>query len=117
MAEENSKVSKYTNLEPNIAGALAYIVAPFSGILLYILEKEDKFVRFHAFQSIVFGIASYILWAIATSTMALLVGFVLAPVVSVVIFVFYALLMWKAYNHEMYELPILGKIVKQQMNK
>ena len=117
MTEEKSKTSKYTNLEPNIAAALSYIISPFTGIVFFIVEKDDKFVRFHAFQSILFGIASYIIWFITTSLMALLVGFVLVPLVSIAMFIFYALLMWKAYNNEMYELPVLGKIAKEQANK
>ncbi|MFC1756244.1 DUF4870 domain-containing protein [Patescibacteria group bacterium] len=117
MTEEKAKTSKYTNLEPNIAAALSYIISPFTGIVFFVVEKDDKFVRFHAFQSILFGIASYIIWFITTSLMALLVGFVLVPLVSIAMFIFYALLMWKAYNNEMYELPVLGKIAKEQANK
>jgi len=120
MAEEkseNKKVSETTKLEPNIAAALSYLIPPFTGILFWVVEKEDKFVRFHAFQSILFGVASYLLWFISASLMALLVGFVLAPLISVVLFIFYAILMWKAYNNEMYELPVLGSIAKEQTNK
>jgi len=117
MTENKPKTSKYTNLEPNIAAALAYIIAPFTGVVLFILEKDDKFVRFHAFQSILFGIASYVAWVIASSLLAILVEFVLLPIVSIAVFVYYALLMWKAYNHEMYEIPVLGKIAKEQAYK
>jgi uncharacterized membrane protein len=117
MAEKGGKTSKYTNLEPNVAGALAYIIAPFTGILFYILEKDDKFVRFHAFQSILFGVASYLIWLIASSMLVVLIGFILVPLVSIGIFIYYALLMWKAYNNEMYELPFLGKIARQQTSK
>lgn len=117
MADKKVKTSKYTNLEPNIAGALAYMITPFTGILFFILEKDDKFVRFHAFQSILFGVASYIILSIASTTMLVLIGFLLVPILTVVAFVYYALLMWKAYNNEMYELPVLGKIAKEQANK
>jgi uncharacterized membrane protein len=117
MSESKSKTSKYTNLEPNIAAALAYLVTPFSGFVFFFLEKDDKFVRFHAFQSILFGVASYIAWMIASSMITILIGFALIPIVSVAVFVLYAILMWKAYNHEMYELPFLGKIAKEQAEK
>lgn len=116
MAEE-SKTSKTTNLESNVAAALSYIIPPFTGIVFYMVEKNDKFVRFHAFQSILFGVASYILWFIATSLMFVIIGFALVPILSIVLFIFYALLMWKAYNNEEYELPIIGKIAKEQVNK
>ena len=114
---EGSKTSKYTNLEPNVAGALAYILTPFTGVAFFIMEKDDKFVRFHAFQSILFGVASYVAWVIATSLIVLIIGALLVPLVTVGIFILYALLMWKAYNNEMYELPVLGKIAKEQAGK
>ncbi len=117
MAEGAAKTSKYTNLEPNVAGALAYILTPFTGIAFYILEKDDKFVRFHAFQSILFGVASYATWVVATSLIVLLVGVLLVPIVSIVVFIYYALLMWKAFNNEMYELPVIGKIARNQVDK
>jgi uncharacterized membrane protein len=113
----DKKTSKYTSLEPNIAAALAYLITPLTGILFFILEKDDKYVRFHAFQSILFGVVSYAAWVIATSLVVLVIGVVLVPIVSVVVFVFYALLMWKAYNGESYELPVLGKIAKEQVYK
>jgi uncharacterized membrane protein len=114
MAEQKTKTSKYTNLESNIAGALAYILAPFSGIFFFLVEKDDKFVRFHAFQSILFGIVSWVAMMIASSMVVILIGALLVPIVSVVVFLYWVFLMWKAYNHEMYELPYLGKIAKEQ---
>ena len=45
-----------TKLEPNIAGLLCYLGVWITGIIFLIIEKRDKFVRFHAMQSvIVFG--------------------------------------------------------------
>ncbi len=117
MTENKKQVSKHTNLEPNIAGALSYILAPLTGVLFFILEKDDKFVRFHAFQSILFGAASYAAMVITSSMLVIFIGALLVPIVSVVIFIFYAMLMWRAYNGEIYELPVLGKIAKEQVNK
>ena len=115
--KKDDNVSKYTNLEPKVAAALAYIVTPFTGIAFFIIEKEDKFVRFHAFQSILFGIAVSVAWFIATSLIVVLIGILLAPLVSIGSLVLYLILLWKAYNGEMYELPYLGKIAKEQANK
>jgi hypothetical protein len=41
-----------TGLEPSIAGALAYLAGPFSGVLLLGVERTSHFVRFHAWQSV-----------------------------------------------------------------
>src|SRR3954463_15373000 len=46
--------SSRTGLPSNVAAALACIPL-FGGLVFYILEKEDRFVRFYAMQSIIFG--------------------------------------------------------------
>ena len=47
-----------TGMTSNIAGALCYLLTFITGILFLVLEpyKRDRFVRFHAFQSIFFGV-------------------------------------------------------------
>ncbi len=42
-----------TSLEPNVAGLLCYLAAWITGLIFILIEKENKFVRFHAMQSIV----------------------------------------------------------------
>src|SRR5436190_9240650 len=43
-----------TGLPSNVAAALACIPL-IGGLIFYILEKHDQFVRFYAMQSIIFG--------------------------------------------------------------
>ena len=44
-------------LDENVAGLLCYVLWWVSGLAIFLLETENKFVRFHAMQSIVvFGI-------------------------------------------------------------
>ncbi len=43
-----------TGLPSNVAAALACIPL-IGGIIFYVLEKRDAFVRFYAMQSIIFG--------------------------------------------------------------
>lgn len=114
---KEKKTSKYTNMEPNVAAALSYLVTPFTGIAFFVIEKEDKFVRFHAFQSILFGIAAGIAMSIASALVVLLIGIILTPLVSIASLAIYLLLMYKAYSGEMYELPYLGAIAKKQVEK
>jgi uncharacterized membrane protein len=44
-----------TGLAANVAGLLTYILGPITGVLFLVLEKENRFVRFHAMQSVVVG--------------------------------------------------------------
>ena len=41
-----------TGIQPNVAALLAYLVGFVSGLVFFLIEKENKFVRFHAMQSI-----------------------------------------------------------------
>ena len=51
-----------TSLEPNVAGLLCYLVGWITGLVFILIEKENKFVRFHAMQSIVTFGALTVLW-------------------------------------------------------
>ena len=42
-----------TGLSPNVAGLLCYVAGWITGIIFLVLEQRNKFVRFHAAQSIV----------------------------------------------------------------
>jgi len=98
-------------MEPNIAALLSYLLAFVTGIIFYALEKENKFVRFHAMQSIVVFGALFVL-----SVMLQFVAFMLWPVImllNVAGIVLWVILMVKAYQGEYFKLPIAGAIAEK----
>lgn len=101
-----------TGLEENIAGLLCYVLGWISGLVFILIERENKFVRFHAFQSIVvFGaltIASIILSLIPV------IGDVLGWLISVLAFILWIVLMVKAYQGTKYKLPWAGNFAEKQ---
>ena len=110
-----------TGLAPNVAGALAYLLGPITGVLFLILEKNSSFVRFHALQSIVFGVIWIIFW-IALSVISgvvpvlgWIVGFLISIVAGLGGLVLWLLLMYKAYQGQEWEMPIAGPIARKQM--
>src|SRR5213596_2943077 len=58
-----SAKSGSTGLPSNVAAAIACIPL-IGGIIFYILEKHDSFVRFYAMQSIIFGGAWILCWIV-----------------------------------------------------
>lgn len=112
---EEKKVE--TTIEPNIAAAFAYLVTPITGLVFFLKEKENKFVRFHAFQSILFGIVAFGCLTVAETLKIILIGYLLSPLLTAAVFVMWLFLMWKAYNHEEFEIPYLGEIAKNEINK
>jgi uncharacterized membrane protein len=116
-----------TNLgvAPNVAGLLCYVpccVGLVFAIVAAIVEKQSRFVRFHAFQSlllhgaeilflIALGIAGTVLSAV--SGFMGLILFPLQLLMLVVIVGLAILLMIKANAGEEYELPVIGKMARQ----
>ena len=110
----------------NVAGLLAYILGLITGIIFLVIEpyKNDKFVRFHAFQSIFFNVALIVFWIaymILTSILTfvsfgflgLVMGMV-ALLVSLAILAYWIFLMYKAYNNELYKIPFIGDLAAKQ---
>lgn len=102
-----------TGLSKNVAGALSYVLGPITGVLFLVLEK-DSFVRFHAMQSIVFSIVMFALNMILGVTVVLAL---LLPILWIAEFVIWLMLIYKAYQGEEWELPVVGKFARQFMGK
>ena len=93
-------------LEQNVAGLLCYVLGWVTGLVFFLMEKENKFVRFHAMQSIiVFGALTVI--SLVISALPLL-GWVVSGLLSLVALVLWILLMVKAYQNEWFKLPLAG---------
>ena len=98
-------------MEANVAALLSYLAGFITGIIFYVLEKENKFVRFHAMQSIlVFG-ALFILSVILR--MMPFIGWALMNLIWVLEVILWVLLMLKAYKGEYFKLPIVGDIAEK----
>ncbi len=110
-----------TGLAPNVAGALSYLLGPITGVLFLVLEKSSSFVRFHAMQSIVFGVLWIIFWIALTvlSNVVPVLGWIAGFLISIVAglggLVLWLLLMWKAYQGQEWELPVAGPIARKQV--
>jgi uncharacterized membrane protein len=106
-------VKTSSGLDENVAAALCYSVGWITGLLFYLTEPRNRFVRFHAAQAtVVFG-AACVAFLVCLSIPFL--GWILS------IFVFYGsaalwlLLMFKAYKGEHFRLPIAGVIAEQRI--
>ena len=103
-----------TGLEANVAGLLCYVLGWITGLVFILIEKENKFVRFHAMQSIiVFGaitVASIIFNLIP------FIGVFLGVLLSILALVLWIILMVKAYQGDKYKLPWAGELAEKQVS-
>ncbi|MBU0708769.1 DUF4870 domain-containing protein [Patescibacteria group bacterium] len=113
-AEQPSTPVK-SGLESNMAGALSYVLGPITGIYFWVTEKEDNFVRFHAMQSILFSVACVIIATILGFLPYLGWGF--AQLINLGILIIWIFLMYQAYNNKEWELPVIGQMARDQINK
>ena len=99
-----------TGLQPNVAALLCYVLGWITGLVFFLIEKENKFVRFHAFQSmVVFGSLTVLSIVLAITV----VGLVLVPVISVIELVLWIILLIKAYQGEKFKLPVAGDMAEK----
>lgn len=111
--------SANTGLADNIAGALAYVTI-IPAIVFLILEPFNKrrFVRFHAFQCLFFAVAWTALWiCLAVIGHIPFLGWatvLLWPLVSLAGLVIWVILVVKAYQNQMFKLPVIGDMAEKQ---
>src|SRR5579859_5174123 len=108
-----AKNNNGTGLGKNTAAALSYVLGPITGVLFLVLEK-DKFVRFHAMQSIVFSIVGFVLNMVLGFTIVLAL---VLPILWIAEFILWLVLIYKAWQGEEYELPVIGKFSRQFLGK
>lgn len=104
-----------TGLDPKVAGLLCYLAGFITGIIFLVLEKQSRFVKFHAMQStIIFAVlvaANLILTAIPF--IGWLVQLILAPLT----FILWIALMLLALQGKMFKLPVVGDFAEQQAQR
>ncbi|MDR2167734.1 MAG: hypothetical protein LBE35_07800 [Clostridiales bacterium] len=108
-------------LSENLAAALAYVGIFFSGIVVLVMERENKFVRFAALQSTIFFLVMSILMSILGFFGGFfLVGWIfrlLGFVLGITTFAAWAYLTFMAFRGQSVKLPILGEICWEQVHK
>ncbi|MCX7758938.1 MAG: DUF4870 domain-containing protein [bacterium] len=113
-----------SGLQDNVLAAVGYII-PIIAIVLYIVERENNFVKFHSLQSIFFSLILVVIFTIASGFLCFVqfipnvggmlsclcwVGLVPVMLGALVIAIFLAI---KAYNREHYKLPYIGDQVEK----
>ena len=112
-------------LDENLAGALCYLLGWISGIVVLVMEKDNKFVRFHALQSTLWFLLLMVVgWGVGLmSRLPFIGGFwgvILWPVtglLGLVGVVSWIILMIKAHAGEKFKIPIIGDVVLKQVDK
>jgi uncharacterized membrane protein len=105
-------------LDPKVSAGLSYLVG-ILGLIFFFIEKQNRFVRFHALQSILLHISAIILYfilfilffavAIAVNSGALATLFTcLFGLVGIALLVGWLIAMIQAFTGKFFKLPLIG---------
>jgi uncharacterized membrane protein len=113
-------------LDENVASAACYVLTWVTGIIFFVMEKDNKTVRFHAMQSILTFLPLMILIWIFSAIIGMMVfgaGLlgawaifsVLTTLIWIIMLLLWLFLMYKAYQGEKFLVPIVGAIAESQV--
>ncbi len=112
-----------TGMPANVAALVSYTVGWITGLIFFLIEKDNKFVRFHALQSIIVFGALFVLGFIFSIFFQLFVVIhlffmfqflaLIARVLWLAALILWVILMVKAYKGERFKLPIAGDIAEK----
>jgi uncharacterized membrane protein len=111
---ETSGEPSGSGLDPHVAAALAYGLGWVTGLLFLLIEPDNKFVRFHAIQSIIVfaALSVFCLLLQMVPLLGMLVTVFLVVPASAVLWL---VLMFKAYQGKRFKLPIAGDMAEQRI--
>lgn len=104
----------------NLVAAISYLLGFITGVIILLVEKDDKFIRFHAMQAtLIFGglfILNIILDLVVKPIDVLgFVSTIAGTGITIVVVIIWAVSMIKAYQGQVYKWPIVGKIAEKKV--
>ncbi len=98
----------------NLVAALSYLLGFITGIVILLVEKDDKFVRFHAMQSTVIFGSLFVVNIIINLLFGIASGFI-SGLLSVLSLVIWLVSMIRAYRGDLFKWPIVGDFSEKQV--
>lgn len=124
--ELDARAASSTGLEPQFAATLAYLAGPFSGVVILLAERGNRFVRFHAWQAIL-GLGGLGLLALALllgaflglfiSPAAFTTLYVMAGLAAVAWLIVWGICLVKAFGGSALKLPLVGNYAGRRATK
>ena len=116
---------------PKVLAGLSYLLAPITSLIIFLLEKENRFVRFHSAQGLILFGGWFVISFVVGLTLSILahipvlgglVGGIIALlwagisfIVSIVLFVLWIVLMVKGFTGQYYKLPLIGEYAEKML--
>lgn len=102
-----------TGMSANVAALLAYVFGLVTGLVFFLIEKESKFVKFHAMQSMCVSAAFFVIGLVLAFIPVL--GGVLTLLLNLAGLVAWIVCMVQAYQGHWFRLPVIGDFAAKQV--
>ncbi|RIX47087.1 hypothetical protein D3P08_25855 [Paenibacillus nanensis] len=102
-----------TGLDPKVAGLLCYLLGFITGIVFLALEKQSRFVKFHALQSIAISVVLIVINLILGFIP--FVGWLVSIILTPLSFILWIALMLLALQGKKFKLPLIGDWADSQV--
>lgn len=108
-------------LDQNIAAGLSYLFGWVTGLIIYLLEKDNKFVKFHALQSIItfliINVVTVVLGGLAKIPFIGVIFGILSGIVGIIGVILYIFGIVFAFKNQIIKFPIIGEIAQSIVEK
>lgn len=112
-ASRSGSAGTAIGLNENLTGSLAYLFGFVTGFLLLIVEKENRFVRFHALQSILLSITFITVFTVLG--MLPVIGWLSGVILMPIGLVLWIILMLNASNGKYSKVFYIGQFAEKQL--
>jgi uncharacterized membrane protein len=102
------------NMDPNVAGGLSYILGWITGLIFFLVEKQNRFVRFNAMQSILLSVV----WIVGGWILDVIpyVGGVLGLLFGIAGFIIWIICLVNGFQGKYFKLPLIGDYAERWAN-
>lgn len=101
----------------NLIASFAYIpfAAPVISIVILVVEKEDRYIRFHAMQSLLISLIYYAASIFLEMIFKGFIGFLVNPLLTILALVVWIISMLMAFGGRVFKWPLVGGFAEKQV--
>ena len=114
--DEDVNKKSSTGLDPKVANLLAYLFSWLGGLIIWLIEKENKFVKWNALQALILGIIE-VACAVVISTILGLIPYIgwfffswLGWVLAGICWIFAIIAIVTSFQGKTYRIPWVAKL-------
>ncbi|WP_058308076.1 DUF4870 domain-containing protein [Gracilibacillus massiliensis] len=106
-----------TNNDERLFAMLIYLLSFFTAIIgpiiIWMVKRDESdFIDYHGKEYLNFFISFTIYGIVSGLLVFVLIGFILAPIVGILFFIFTLIALFKAYSGEKYRIPLVIRFIK-----